>query len=215
MFKKTIHSLPIVLMCAIHVGASAFTIRNHKVPSERFANIGWEDVSYDYVDEFYRCFSGKKVGKGDTVIKKSTGKETIAHGTARITDLKEASGFIWMLKGGFLDPVSENTETLYRSSPMSVKFNFTAKTTARKKALGVNVDWPWKNHTVGGNMESRLYVNPGNAYTLQVKFHINPGHDDRPNNFIADYVAPKFKPLAKSCMADALMVPESKVKIIN
>lgn len=114
------------------------------------------------------------------------GDEIKARGSVRVGDFDRHEGT--------LKRIQVQSHTFWFTEPyLKISFHYTSKTSAERWLWpgGLIVDHPWGNSQPEGILSGTLHMVPQEGAVLHLGATAKGGHDDRPNNFIADRVAPQ------------------------
>ena len=161
-----------------------------------------EDLTGSFVPGFSNMASGTSVSIGWTEYDSRclakvpltgaclSGERERATGEMRLTDLTAATGEIW--RKDIVDHARHTTVTGYDST-LYFAFHYDAHTSAEKYLNDVLVDHPWGDISPSGTAKVWLTACSGNDWHINFQFEADPGHDDKPNWFVVNYLAPVLK----------------------
>ena len=151
-----------------------------------------ENVTDDFVNYISSQFQNYPVDRGLTKIEDHTnrfgfGYEVRARGNAQIQTLVERSGEIFKVTG-----IPGLSYPLWSTESLVMVFSFTSWTQAESWTVpgGARVDYPWRSLRPSGKV--RYILRTATLVSLELNDIVFDTHDDRPNNFVRDYVVPLF-----------------------
>ncbi|MED2752653.1 hypothetical protein P4278_10025 [Bacillus thuringiensis] len=156
----------------------------------------------DYVIKYFTDnFVGKQVSEDHLEIDRHVnnlgiGDRTNASGSARIVAAADHNGKIEKEK--IFDGYGYKAE-------LNVSFRYESQTSAEKYSIpgGALIDHPWGSLHPTGEIEFHIHAGQDSNWTVEITRMTFDTGDDRPNSFIRDHVAVKFRGIMEELLQEA------------
>lgn len=164
------------------------------------------DITEHVINYLNLNFVGKQVSENGKEIDRTVnslgiGDRTNAHGDAKISSFSSHNGKIE--KAPMFDGYGYRAE-------LNIEYRYDGYTGAEKYTIpgGVLIDHPWgtkdRDFHCSGEIEFHIHAGEDNNWTVEITrmtFEIN---ENRPNQFVRDYVAVKFLGVMKEILREAV-----------